>query len=304
MGERPVIRLTRDQLTYAFDRAIPPVVRIRSGETLTLETHDTSSGRIHRAEDLPEFIRVRDPLKVNPAAGPIYVDEAEPGDALAVSILTIKLAEYGFVRTLTGFGVLREGIEQQAIVMVRTEGDDLIFGGKLRFRARPMVGVLGTAPAEGTVYTAHPGPQGSNMDFNAAAVGTTVHLPVHVPGALLAIGDLHAAMGDGEVSGTGIEIAGEVTVRVEVVKGAAPARPWLETDDAWITTGQGGTLEAAVEQAVDGLVALLQSQFELSRTEAFLLVSARGDVRIGQCARIAGCDATVWAHFPKAVEPV
>jgi amidase len=304
MGDQPVTRVNRDQLTYAFDKAIPPVARIRSGETLTLETHDTSSGRIHRAEDLPEFIRVRDPLKVNPAAGPIFVEGAEPGDALAVTILAIRLAEYGFVRTLTGFGVLREGIDPRAIVMVRTEGDDLVFAGKLRFKGRPMVGVLGTAPAEGTVYTAHPGPQGSNMDFNAATVGATVHLPVHVPGALLAIGDLHAAMGDGEVGGTGIEIAGEVTVRVELVKGAAPKRPWLETTGAWITTGQGATLEAAVEEAVEGLVALLQDRFDLDRTEAFLLVSARGDVHIGQCARITGCDATAWTLFPKAVERV
>jgi amidase len=164
-----------------------------------------------------------------------------------------------------------------------------------------MVGVLGTGPAEGTVYTAHPGPQGSNMDFNAATVGSTVHLPVHVPGALLAIGDLHAAMGDGEVSGTGVEIAGEATVRVDLHKGEAPPRPWIETAADWIATGQGPTLEAAVEQAVAGLTALLMNRLDLDRTTAFLLVSARGDVRIGQCARISGCDATVSAAFPKSL---
>jgi amidase len=177
-----------------------------------------------------------------------------------------------------------------------------VFGEKLRFPARPMVGVIGTAPADGTVYTAHPGPQGSNMDFNAVSVGSTIYLPVHVPGALLGIGDVHAAMGDGEVSGTGVEIAGEVTVRVELQKGAAPSRPWMETADAWVTTGQGPTLEAAVEQAVEGLTALLMDRFALDRTDAFLLVSARGDIRIGQCARIAGCDATAYAVFPKRVE--
>jgi amidase len=165
-----------------------------------------------------------------------------------------------------------------------------------------MVGVIGTAPADGVIYTAAPGAQGSNIDVNAVTIGARVHLPVHVPGGLLAIGDVHASMGDGEVSGTGVEIAGEVTVRVDLVSGAAPARPWLETAADWITTGSGPTLEDAVEMAVEELAHLLMTRFGLSRTEAFLLVSARGDVRIGQCARIPGLDATAYAVFPKAVE--
>jgi amidase len=164
-----------------------------------------------------------------------------------------------------------------------------------------MVGVIGTAPADGVIYTSAPGPQGSNIDVNAVTVGARAHLPVHVPGALLAIGDVHASMGDGEVSGTGVEIAGEVTVRVDLVPSAAPARPWIETDDAWITTGSGPMLEDAVEMAVEEMTRLLMERFTLSRTEAFLLVSARGDVRIGQCARIRGLDATAYAVFPKAV---
>src|SRR5215218_3698982 len=267
---------TRDQLTYAFDPTIPPVGTIRPGETLTVETYDTSTGRIHKPEDVPEFVRVRDPKKVNPACGPFFVEGAEPGDALAVEILDISLAPLGWVRVLGGAGVIQDGLTENGIVMV---------------------GVIGTAPAEGTVYTAHPGPQGSNMDYTAVAVGARVYLPVHVPGALLAIGDVHASMGAGEVSGTGVEINGEVTVRVELLKGAAPARPWIETPDAWIATGQGVTLDDAVGEAVEGLTRTLMDRFELDRTEAFLLVSARGDVRIGQCARIKGCDATAFAKF-------
>ncbi|HEY8446292.1 MAG TPA: acetamidase/formamidase family protein [Thermomicrobiales bacterium] len=249
-------------------------------------------------------MRVRDPKKVNPAAGPIFIEGAEPGDALAVTILNIELGPVGWVRALSGAGVLQDEITENAIVMVRVEGDDLVFeaaSGPLRFKARPMVGVIGTAPASGTVYTAHPGPQGSNLDVNPIGVGATVFLPVHVPGALLAIGDVHAAMGEGEISGTGIEIEAEVTARVNLLKGAAPARPWLETPENWITTGQGASLEDAVTEAVEGLVALLSRQFDLTRTEAFLLASARADVRIGQAARIPGCDVTAYAVFPKSV---
>lgn len=297
-----MLRIPRDHLTYEFSATSRPVARVAPGDRFVVETHDTSTGRIHHAADVPGFVRVRDPLKVNPAAGPIFVEGATPGDDLVVTIEEIRLLPYGFVRVLAGAGVLQDGIAQDGVLMARVEGDHAVLGEKVRLPLRPMVGVIGTAPASGVVYTAAPGAQGSNIDVNAIAAGARVHLPVHVPGALLAIGDLHAAMGDGEVSGTGIEIGGEVTVRVEVVPGAAPARPWIESADAWITTGSGPTLEDAVEIAVEELVRLLMSRLNLDRTDAFLLVSARGDVHIGQCARIRGLDATAYAAFPKAVE--
>lgn len=299
-----MVRIARDQLVYGFDAATPPVVTIRPGDTVTVETYDTSTGRIHKPEDVPAFVAVRDPKKVNPAGGPMFVQGAAPGDALAVTILRIELAPLGFARALKGAGVVRDGIREHGVVMVRVDGDDLIFGDKLRFPARPMVGVLGTAPPEGTIYTAHPGPQGSNIDMTIITTGATVYLPVHHPGGLLAIGDVHASMGDGEVCGTGIEINGEVTARVDLLKGQAPERVWVETPDAWATTGQAESLDDAVRQAVEGMTALLMERFALDRTEAFLLVSARGDVRIGQCARIAGCDATAYVLFPKDVERV
>jgi len=299
-----MLRISRDQLTYQFSAETTPVATVSPGDHFVVETHDTSTGRIYRAEDVPEFVRIRDPRKVNPAAGPVFIKGAVPGDDLIVEILDIRLQPSGFVRVLAGAGVLQEGIERDGVLMARIDGEHVVLGERLRLPLRPMVGVIGTAPADGVVYTAAPGPQGSNIDINAVTVGARVHLPVHVPGALLAIGDVHASMGDGEVSGTGIEIAGEVTVQVELVPGAAPARPWIETDDCWISTGSGPLLEDAVEMAVEELTGLLMARLDLTRTEAFLLVSARGDVRIGQCARIGGLDATAYAVFPKAVERI
>jgi amidase len=296
-----MLRISRDQLTYEFSAETTPVGTVSPGDHFVFETHDTSTGRIHRVEDVPEFVRIRDPRKVNPAAGPVFIAGASPGDDLIVEILDIRLQLSGFVRVLAGAGVLQEEIEPDGVLMARIDGEHVVLGERMRLPLRPMVGVIGTAPADGVIYTAAPGPQGSNIDINAVTVGARVHLPVHVPGALLAIGDVHASMGDGEVSGTGIEIAGEVTVRVDLVPSVAPARPWIETDDAWITTGSGPMLEDAVEMAVEEMTRLLMERFTLSRTEAFLLVSARGDVRIGQCARIRGLDATAYAVFPKAV---
>ena len=297
-----MLRVPRDQFTYAFSATTTPVATLSPGDRFVVETHDTSTGRIHRAEDVPEFVRIRDPRKVNPAAGPVFVEGASPGDDLIVEILDIRLQPYGFVRVLAGAGVLQKEIESDGVLIARIDGEHVVLGERMRLPLRPMVGVIGTAPADGVIYTAAPGAQGSNIDVNAVTVGARIHLPVHVPGALLAIGDVHASMGDGEVSGTGVEIAGEVTVRVDLVPGAAPARPWIETAADWITTGSGPTLEDAVEMAVEELAQLLMTRFGLSRTEAFLLVSARGDVRIGQCARIRGLDATAYAVFPKVVE--
>jgi amidase len=297
-----MLRIPRAQFTYAFSATSTPVATVSPGDRFVVETHDTSTGRVHRAEDMPEFVRIRDPLKVNPAAGPVFIEGAAPGDDLIVEILDIRLQPYGFVRVLAGAGVLQKGIEPDGVLMARIDGEHVVLGERMRLPLRPMVGVIGTAPADGVIYTAAPGAQGGNIDINAVTVGSHVHLPVHVPGALLAIGDVHASMGDGEVSGTGVEIAGEVMVRVDLVPGAAPARPWIETATDWITTGSGPTLEDAVEMAVEELAQQLMTRFGLSRTEAFLLVSARGDVRIGQCARIRGLDATAYAVFPKAVE--
>ena len=189
--------------------------------------------------------------------------------------------------------------DPHGIVFVQVDGHELVYGDRLRFPARPMIGVIGTSPADGVVYTFEPGPQGSNIDLNAITIGARVHLPVCVPGALLALGDVHAAMGDGEVSGTGVEINADVTVRVELVKGNAPSRLWIESGDNWISSGQGATLEAAVEMAVEELCGLLTIRLGLNRTDAFLLISARGDVRIGQCARIPGLDATAYVSFPR-----
>jgi amidase len=294
-----MIRIARDQLTYQFSADLTPVATVMPGDLVVFETYDTSSGRLTCLDDLPEFLRTRDPKRVNPAAGPVYVDGAEPGDELIVEIVNIQLAHQGWVRVVQGAGVLQSAIDRRGISLVQVDGNELVFDGRLRLPARPMIGVIGTASASGVVYTAEPGPLGSNIDVNAISVGARVHLPVHVPGALLAIGDIHATMGDGEASGTGVEINADVTARIGVSKGTAPSRIWIETKDAWISSGHGHSLEMAIEIAVEELCAILMAKLELTRTESFLLISARGDIRIGQCARIPGLDATAYAMFPK-----
>ncbi len=290
-----MLRVRRDQFTYEFSSKVPPIATIDSGETVVFETYDASTGRIRRVEDLAAYLKVRDPHKVNPAAGPLWVRGAEPGDEIVVTIERIDLTDQGYIRAAPDSII--GGIEAPTVVIVPVVDGTLYLPGNLKLPARPMVGVIGTAPADGVIYTADPGPQGSNLDCNAVRVGSKVHLPVRVPGGLVALGDVHATMGDGEVSGTGVEINAEVTASIEVKRGSARARPWIETPTDIVSTGTGPSLDVAVRIAVEGLVDLIQERLAVTRAEAFMLVSASGDVRIGQSCG-TWIDATAYAQFP------
>ena len=307
-------QVRREQFTFRFAADVPPVLTVEPGEMIAMESYDTTLGRVRRPEDVHTYAKDRDPHKVNPAAGPVYVAGAEPGDTLVVEILAIELDAEGSLRIMPGgMGVLAGEVEATYCRIVRVEGDRIVFdagpesargGGEprpsgpiLSFPARPMVGVVATAPAAGEITTAMPGDVGSNMDHADITVGTKVYLPVQVRGALFGVGDLHASMGDGEVTGNAVEIGGRTTVRVDLIKGRQWARPWLETETDWMTTATGPTLEAAIKVAVRDMVALLAERLGVSREDAYLLVSATGDVRIGQAC--GGLPPTVRVKFPK-----
>ncbi len=296
-------RLTRDQITYRFAPDLAPVCEIEPGEALVLETLDAASGRLRAAEEVFQFMRVRDPNRVNPATGPIAVRGAQRGDELRVEILQIGLAPQGFTRFTPGSGVMRAEIAASRAMMVQVQDGMLILenASASRFPARPMVGVIGTCPADVEYPTAKPGPHGGNLDFNDVTTGTVAHLPVLVPGGVLALGDLHASMGDGEVTGTAVEISGEVTIRVDLVRGTQLRKPWFENAEAWSTYGHAPDLEEAVRIAVLDMATFLTQRLRISREESFLL-TARGDVRIGQAAR-CGIDATARVVFPKVDPP-
>jgi amidase len=291
-------RVARDQLTFRFAADVPPVLEVQPGETIEMESYDTTMGRVRTPEAVHAYAKIRDPKRVNPAAGPVYVSGAEPGDTLIAEILDIKLDDLGCLRIMPGdMGVLTEEMEKPYCRIVRIEGDRAIFSPEISFPVRPMVGVLATAPAEGEITTAVPGDVGSNMDHADIRVGTKVYLPVHVPGALFGLGDLHAAMGDGEITGNAIEISGLTTVRLDLLKGRRWPRPWLETASHWITTASAPTIEAAIKTGARDMVDFLTEKLGVNREDAYMLISARGDVRIGQSC--GGVDATIRVLYPK-----
>lgn len=292
-------RIKRDACTNLFGPDVSPAAILEPGETAVFETDDAAGGRITTLEDA---LTVRVPHNLaNPATGPAYIVGTEPGDTLSISILEIALGAQGWGRIKSGGGVIIDELAPPAARVIRAEGGVLLFNRSIRFKARPMVGVIGVAPLE-PVHTFYPGSHGGNLDINEVQAGATVHLPIRVEGALLSIGDVHASMGDGELTGGGVDIPAEVTVAVEVIKGASLSYPLIETADAWCACAHAQGLEEAVRLATLAMTDLLANRLGITREEAFILIGAAGDARIGQAAAL-DIDATAYVRISKEILP-
>jgi amidase len=293
-------RLGRERVVYRFAADDEPALEAAPGDRVTFETLDSWSGRLKRPEDIGRV--PMDPAFANPATGPVRVRGAEPGDALAVSIDEIRLLPPGLAKIVPSGGILAGEVRAPVLYFVGVERETVVFPpelGGLRLPTRPMVGVIGTAPAGAPAITLHMGDHGGNMDLTPIGPGATVYLPVAVPGALLALGDCHATMGDGELSGAGIDIDTETTVTLGLVKAARIARPIVETAEEWVTYGHGATFEEALRSATRGMVGVLSERLAVSREAALVLVSAAGDARAGQVALIPGVGVTAYVRFPR-----
>jgi amidase len=295
-------RLTRDQVIYHFGPDLTPVLTVEPGDRVTFETLDSWSGRLRRPEDIDTV--PMDPALANPATGPVAIRGAEPGDALAVRVEDIRLISPGLAKIVPSGGILAGEVRSPVLHFVAIEsgptGEEVVFPaafGNVRFPTRPMIGVIGTAPAGESVANLYPGDHGGNLDVGIIGPGATVYLPVRIPGGLVALGDCHATMGDGELSGAGIDIRTDTTVTIDLVKGLHLPRPRVETADAWVTIGQAPTLQEAVKIACRDMVDLLSERLQIGREEALILVSARGDARIGQSAAM-GVNAIAYIVFP------
>ncbi len=274
-----MIRLPKTQRVFALAADAPPAARVPDGARVELETADCFSDQIRRADDRLEAV---DWEQVNPATGPVFVEGARPGDVLAVEIERIEMADQGVMAVSDGFGVLAERFSGTECRLVPIADDIAHLPGGVRVPVRPMIGVLGVAPAGAAVPTGTPGPHGGNMDTTLIGEGATVYLPIAAPGALLAAGDLHAVMGDGEICGTGVEVAGRVTLRVTVRRDLALVNPLVETANVVATVASAPTLDEAVILATRDMANLLGARLGLDAVEATMLMSAAGELRVSQ----------------------
>jgi amidase len=288
-------KLSAEHFVYKMSRENQPVLRIKPGETIVVESLDGFGGSIKSdADPFP----VIDLERVNQTTGPIYVEDAKPGDTLVVSVKKIVLPRQGVTTIFPGFGVLKDDFNVQWKKVCPIRDGKVIFPKGIRIPIHPVIGTVGVAPGDAAVGNLFPGPHGGNLDIHDITEGSTVYLPVFVPGALFSLGDGKAVMGDGEVNGVGIEISMKVTVKLDLKKGKRLERPSLENSSYAMTIASAKTVEEASQLALKDMIELLVDETNLSREEAYALLGAVADVKI---ANLVDPEVTVRVAVPKYV---
>ncbi|MFC3831919.1 MULTISPECIES: acetamidase/formamidase family protein [Deinococcus] len=315
--------LSAEHIHTVWDNSLPPALTIRPGDTVTLDTLDASDGGVARRVATGDLTppaalagviaaSLRSPRpgpRGHPLTGPVCVEGAQPGDALVVELLSVEPAAWGWTGCRPdGIGLLdaalgAEGLTAYTHFWDLRAGTHTDFLPGIRVPLAPFPGVIGVAPgAPGPHPTPPPRHVGGNMDIRQLVAGATLSLPVEVPGALLSVGDLHAAQGDGELSGTGIEMDGRITVRVTVEKRAGLTTPEFTTPThggssrQWhVTTGHDPDLMTAARTALRALLRRLEAR-GLSLEQAYVLASACVDLKISQI--VDAPNYTVSAFLP------
>ncbi|MEO1102979.1 MAG: acetamidase/formamidase family protein [Pseudomonadota bacterium] len=292
-----------------FDAAIPPVLTVASGDTVVIES--VSGAELNLPGEgfyvPPELYEIhKNAKRVQPGhilTGPVTVVGAEPGDVLEVRIQGVRLRQdWGFTAIKPAAGTLVHEFDNFEQITVALDADRGV--GRLPFGTevplRPFFGVMGVAPPAGwgTVSSLPPRIHGGNLDNKELVAGTTLYLPVHVPGALFSAGDGHGAQGDGEVCVTAIETALEGTFQLTVRKDLSYTYPCAETPSHLISMGMDASLDAAAKDAVRRMVDWVSAKKSITRGEAYMLLSLAGDVRVTQLVNgEKGCHMM----FPKAL---
>jgi acetamidase/formamidase len=281
-----------------YDSRVKPAVRVASGDRVRLETMVARGvERLKLAgvsdADIPESMRaVEAAVKErgpgpHPMTGPIYVEGAEPGDTLEVHLLTIDfLHPYGVAAFSPGGGVLPDEFPyaHQQLIRWSPGATSVEFRPGVRLTFAPFFGSIGVAPPpfSGRLSSTPPGWHGGNLDNKDLIAGSIVYLPVHVPGALLSIGDGHAMQGDGEVTGAALETSLRGTIEVRVRKGQQIKWPRAETPTHYMTMGLDPDLDEATRLATREMVDYLAAEKKLSRQDAYVLCSLAVDLRVTQ----------------------
>lgn len=297
---------------FGWDNSIAPAQRAEPGSTILFHCLDSSAGQLSASSKVGD-VQTLDFGRVNPVSGPIFVEGAQPGDALKITIDSFAPSGWGWTANIPGFGLLADQFTEPALNIWSYEPDSLapaLYGKNARVPLKPFAGTIGNAPAEKGLHSVVPPRRvGGNLDIRDLAAGTTLYLPVEVAGALFSVGDTHAAQGDGEVCGTAIESPMDVVLTLDLVKGAnlktprfttpGPVTRHLDAKGYEVTTGIGPDLMSGARDAVAAMVDLLCASRGLSAVDAYMLVSTCGDLRISEIV-----DMPNWVvsfYFPRCV---
>ncbi len=304
--------LDPSRVHYEWNNALPPLAEIEPGDTVVFETRDAADGYYTAASSHADVLG-RGPFRGHPLTGPVRVRGARPGDALVVEILEVRpRASFGWTAIRPGRGLLPEADFSKPFLQIwdLSDGTHARMGRGIAVPIEAFPGVVGTALAEpGGHSTMPPRKNGGNMDIKQLTAGTVLYLPVWVDGALVSVGDGHAAQGDGEVCVTAVEMQATVTLRFGLQPGRGLKEPQLRTrgplaagtgrGSHFATTAHGPDLFASAQQAVRYMIEHLVEERGLSREEAYILASVAVDLKISEIV-----DAPNWivsAFLPESI---
>jgi len=300
----------RHQHHGAWDNSLPPVLRIAPGECVEFDVQEASGGQL-TVTSMAAAVERMDFAKVNPVTGPVFVESAESGDVLKVTLLSFTPSGWGWTANIPGFGLLADQFQLAALHVWRYDPGTLapaLYGPWARVPLKPFAGTIGVAPAERGKHSIIPPRRvGGNMDIRDLSAGTELFLPVEVEGALFSVGDTHAAQGDGEVCGTAIESPMKVALRFDVIKATplkfprfvtpGPVARHLDARGYEVTTGIGPDLMDASRSAVRSMVDLLCRNRGMPAVDAYMLCSVCADLRISEI--VDAPNWTVALYFPR-----
>jgi amidase len=288
--EHTITEAEQKEYRYVYGPYAEPVLRVDPGAVISAETHDAFEGAIKSEADSPSKVLAFPYL--NPQNGPIYVNGAEKGDALAVHIRSIRprgpqpvgttclIPEFGGLVGTADTAMLNAPLPERVKKLVVDE-QGVHWSDRLVLPYEPFIGTIGTSPQIEAITSLQPDYYGGNMDLPDVGVGAVIYLPVNAPGALLYLGDCHAAQGDGELCGVAVEHPTTTTVQVDLIKGWTLANPRLETERFFMSIGSGRPMEDAVRRAYRDLIRWLSADWGVDELDAYLLLTQCGRVRLG-----------------------
>ncbi|UCF96241.1 MAG: acetamidase/formamidase family protein [Spirochaetaceae bacterium] len=292
----PIVKRNLREFYFAGD--IEPVISIRSGQTIIVETEDANAGLIQTENDVySDFSKLFEKAGgCNPVTGPIYVEDASPGDCLVVKLESITVEQRGYTSIFPTLGALQSSYTLQpshgsVTKICEIQKDHFIFSGKnkeISIPVEPFIGTISTAPVKERIYSFYHGKDYcGNIDCPDLKAGTTVVLPVNVEGGLLSVGDIHARQGDGEITGCALEIRGKVQITVECLpKEKAQFCEWPQVNASdWIGSigcPLGGSLDDAVRVAYLDLIERMHAYYGFDKLDAYQLLNLVGRVTVGQ----------------------
>ncbi len=269
--------VSSDKAIFSFSVKHKPVVRVRVNELIVLKTEDAFGGQIKSDKDSVETL---DWSKVDGATGPIFIENAEPGDTLVVDIMSIKIPSKGVIVTVPKQGILAEKRVKPLTKIIKIHKDHVEFN-KVKLKTSPMIGTIGVTP-KSEIPCGSLGRHGGNMDVKELTAGTRLYLPVLVEGALFGAGDVHVVQADGELCVSAVEVASEISLKFSLIKGKHPEWPILETKDSYAFLACDETLDAAARNATLVAVEALMREYGWCFEEAYMFGSLQVDLRINQ----------------------